>query len=312
VRVEPASFVELSFELGALDADAAEAACVACGADAVTFTDLRDDPVLEPAPGEFRLWPATRLQALYAASIDIAATIRALSAALAIAQERIAVTRIADRPWEREWLKDFHAMRFGTRLWVAPHHETVADDGAIVVRLDPGLAFGTGTHPTTALCLEWLDQHVEPGARVIDYGCGSGILALAAVKLGASAVSCFDIDAQALSATRANAAANGVADRIVVCDSAESLARGADLLVANILSGPLCALAPRFAELLRPGGSLVLAGLMQHQASEVTQAQDAWFDMRPFAKRDDWVGLSGRRRAHDRIHPCSPSAPSAR
>jgi ribosomal protein L11 methyltransferase len=187
-------------------------------------------------------------------------------------------------------------MRFGQRLWVAPHHETVAEPGAIIVRLDPGLAFGTGTHPTTAICLEWLEQHVTPGARVIDYGCGSGILAVAAVKLGASRAYCFDIDPQALIATRDNASANGVTEAVTICDAAEQLPPNADTLVANILSGPLCALAPSFAGLVRPDGALVLAGLMEHQAAEVTQAHDAWFHMRPFAKRDDWVGLSGRRR----------------
>jgi ribosomal protein L11 methyltransferase len=290
------SFVELSFELGTLDAEAAEVACFESGATSVTFTDTRDDPVLEPAPGEFRLWPATRVQALYPGDIDADSSSHALAAALDVPVERIAATRIADRAWEREWLKDFHAMRFGGRLWVSPHHETVADPAAVVVQLDPGLAFGTGTHPTTAVCLQWLDRHVTPDARVIDYGCGSGILALAAVKLGASHVHCFDIDPQALIATRDNAAANGVTERVTVCDSAEQLPEGVDILVANILSGPLCALAPSFARLVRQGGMLVLAGLMEWQVPEVTQAHDAWFDIGPFAKRDDWVGLSGRRR----------------
>jgi ribosomal protein L11 methyltransferase len=166
----------------------------------------------------------------------------------------------------------------------------------VVVRLDPGLAFGTGTHPTTAMCLEWLEHYVPPGARVIDYGCGSGILAVAAVKLGASHAYCFDIDPQALIATRDNAAANGVTERVTVCETAEQLPEGADILVANILSGPLCALAPSFARLVRSDGALVVAGLMSFQSPEVTQAHDAWFDMRPFARRDDWIGLSGRRR----------------
>jgi ribosomal protein L11 methyltransferase len=290
------AFLELSFELGALDAEVAEAACFESGATSVTYTDTRDDPVLEPAPGEFRLWPATRMQALYAGDTDAAATSRVLAAQLGIPLEGIVITPVADRAWEREWLKDFHAMRFGKRLWVSPHHETVAEPEAVVVRLDPGLAFGTGTHPTTALCLQWLERHVTPGARVIDYGCGSGILAIAAVKLGAGHAYCFDIDPQALIATRDNAAANGVTGEITICDSAELLPEGADILVANILSGPLCALAPSFARLLGSAGTLVLAGLMDWQVPEVTQAHDAWFDIGPFAKRDDWVGLSGPRR----------------
>jgi ribosomal protein L11 methyltransferase len=186
-------------------------------------------------------------------------------------------------------------MRFGERLWVSPHHERVVEPGAVIVRLDPGLAFGTGTHPTTALCLEWLEQNVTPGAVVIDYGCGSGILAVAAVKLGARAAHCFDIDPQALLATHENATANDVPERVMVYEKAADLPRGVDLVVANILSGPLCELAPSFAGLVKPGGTLVLAGLMEHQAPDVTQAHGAWFDMHPFAKRDDWVGLSGRR-----------------
>jgi len=289
-------FIELSFELRDLDAEVAEDACFECGATSVTFTDLRDDPVLEPAPGEFRLWPATALQALFPAGTNAAGAVKALASALGIDPERFSTREVEDRAWEREWLKDFHAMRFGKRLWVAPHHETVTGPGAVVVRLDPGLAFGTGTHPTTALCLEWLDANLQLGTTVIDYGCGSGILAIAAAKLGARHASCFDIDPQALIATRDNATANEIGARVQVFESADDLPRPVDLLVANILSGPLCDLAPRFAELVRPGGCLVLAGLMEHQVAEVTQAHSAWFDMCPFGKRDDWVGLSGRRR----------------
>ena len=289
------AFVELSFELRDLDVEAAETACFECGATSVTFSDMRDDPVLEPAPGEFRLWPATRLQALFTGDMDPPHA--ALAAALGIPEDRISLRPVEDRVWEREWLKDFHAMRFGQRLWVVPHHETVTEPGAVLVKLDPGLAFGTGTHPTTALCLEWMDANLEQGSSVIDYGCGSGILAIAAAKLGARHASCFDIDPQALIATRDNATANEVGARVQVYEAAEDLPRPVDFLVANILSGPLCELAPSFAALVRPGGDLVLAGLMEHQTPEVTQAQDAWFDMRPFAKRDDWVGLSGRRRS---------------
>jgi ribosomal protein L11 methyltransferase len=294
--VESAAFLELSFDLGDLDSETAEAACFDSGATSVTFSDTRDDPVLEPAPGEFRLWPATRIQALYAGDIDAPAVILMLADSLGIAAESIATRPIADRVWEREWLKDFHAMRFGKRLWVAPHHETISQPGAVIVRLDPGLAFGTGTHPTTAMCLEWLEYHVTPGVRVIDYGCGSGILAVAAVKLGASHAYCFDIDPQALIATRDNATANGVTECVTVCETAEQLPEDVDIVVANILSGPLCALAPSFARLVRSDGALVLAGLMSFQVPEVTQAHGAWFDMCPFARRDDWIGLSGRRR----------------
>ena len=288
------SFAELSFELGPLDPEAAEAACFGCGATAVTFVDSRDAPILEPLPGEFRLWPATRMQALFV-SAETERLAQLLSEALGIPTALIHARVVEDRAWEREWLKDFHAMRFGERLWICPNHEQVADPNAVVVKMDPGLAFGTGTHPTTALCLEWLDRSPMAGARVIDYGCGSGILAVASVKLGAADAHCFDIDPQALIATRDNAESNGVSANVLLHSSTESLPEGVDVLLSNILSGPLCELAPRFAALVRPGGDLVLAGLMESEVSDVTRAYNACFDIRPFGQREGWVGLSGRR-----------------
>jgi ribosomal protein L11 methyltransferase len=292
-----ARLVEVTFVLGELAADAAYAACVACGATAVTFTDAGDTPVLEPLPGEFLLWSATQVSALFPAQAD-AALIRALSVTLARSAETLHTRPVPEKVWEREWLQDFHAARFGARLWICPRHESVADREAAVVHLDPGLAFGTGSHATTALCLEWLDEHVRRGARVIDYGCGSGILALAAVKLGAAQAFCFDIDPQALIATAGNADANAVASQVTVCASADELPRGADLVIANILAAPLCALAPVFAELVRPGGALLLAGLLEDEAYEVTRANDACFHMQPCGTRAGWVALSGRRREH--------------
>lgn len=287
-------FLELTFELGSLDSDAAEAAALHCGACAVTFVDAHDDPVLEPHPGELRLWPSTLVKCLFVAQ-DPAALTAALAAAVPLDPACIAAQHIADRPWEREWLKDFHALRFGRRLWVCPRHERVSAADAAVVTLDPGLAFGTGTHASTALCLEWLDAHNPSGARVIDYGCGSGILGLAALKLGAASVHAFDIDPQALTATRENAAANGFAPQLTVHADAASLPAGVDVLLANILAAPLCELAPRFATLLRPGGALLLAGLMQHQSTEVTAAYAACFDVTSCGYRDGWVCLTGRR-----------------
>jgi len=298
-----APFLEVSWDLGLLAAEDAEAACLSCGAIAVTFIDAdnRDtSPVLEPAPGEFRLWPAARIQALFPPEADDNVIVRALSGVLGIDPGLLRARKVADRAWEREWLRDFHAMRFGQRLWVCPHHERVDEPGAAVVRMDPGLAFGTGTHPTTALCLEWLDAHPPLDGAVVDFGCGSGVLALAALRLGAVSASCFDIDSQALIATRDNAAANGLSERVRLCDSDEAIAPGADLLLANILSGPLVALAPRFADILRPGGVLVLSGLMERQVFEVTRAYDAWFDMRPFGVRESWVCLWGPRNRRPR------------
>ena len=290
-------FLELTLDLQGLAAEVAEEATFNSGALSVTLTDSRDDAVLEPAPGEIRLWPATRMQALFPDGTDSARVVACLAEQLGVDPSRIRPRVVADRLWEREWLKDFHAMPFGKRLWVCPRHEVVTDPQAVVVLLDPGLAFGTGTHATTAMCLDWLDAHAPVGARVVDFGCGSGILAIAALKLGAERAWCYDIDPQALLATAENAQANGVANATVICASTQLLPVAVDVLLANILSGPLCALAEGFAARVRPGGQVILSGLMEHQAAEVTAAYDAWFDTTPIAVRDGWVALQAVRRA---------------
>ncbi len=262
--------------------------------------DREASPVLEPAPGEFRLWPAARVLALFPPETDCARVVGSLSRALAVDPGLLHAREVADRPWEREWLRDFHAMRFGRRLWICPHHEQVAQSDAAVVRMDPGLAFGTGTHPTTALCLEWLDAHPPVDRTVVDFGCGSGVLALAALRLGARSAACFDIDSQALIATRDNAAANGLSERVRICDSAGTIARGADLLLANILSGPLVELARSFGDILGPAGTLVLSGLMEHEVPEVARAYEPSFDLHTFGTRGSWVCLWARRNGRAR------------
>jgi ribosomal protein L11 methyltransferase len=291
-------FWQLSFELGARDPDSAEESCFELGATSVTYVDAHDDPVLEPLPGEFRLWPTTRLRALFPDEIDVQVVGQTLTETLGIPPGGLKTERVEDRVWEREWLRDFHARRFGQRLWICPHHEQVTEPGAVVVRMDPGLAFGTGTHPTTALCLEWLDRHIEGGEQLIDFGCGSGVLGMGAVKLGAAAAHCFDIDPQALLATRENAEINGLQTQVRIYEAAGELPGGVDVLVANILSGPLCELASTFGSLVRDGGSIVLAGLLEHQAADVTDAYTTWFDIHPFDVREGWSGLAGKRKTH--------------
>jgi ribosomal protein L11 methyltransferase len=269
-----------------------------------------------------RLWPATRLSALFVDAGEPRALAAGIAAALGLPSGLVTAEVLADRAWEREWLRDFHAMRFGERLWVCPRHERVSEADAAVVTLEPGLAFGTGTHPSTALCLVWLDAYFSkppapaehsvarqapgldayfskppaPAARVIDYGCGSGVLALAAARLGAAEVHCFDIDGQALIATRDNALENGVAGVVRIHGCADELPTGVDVLMANILSGPLSALAPAFAALVRPGGEAVLAGLMCHEARDVTGAYAPWFDVKVCGESGDWSCLSALRR----------------
>ncbi len=289
------SYLSLSFPLGTLAAEHAEQACFDAGALSVTFSDLRDDAVLEPAIGEVRLWPATRLQALFTDDADGNAVCAQLQQALALTTADIQSEVIADRVWEREWLRDFHAMRFGQRLWVCPHHETVSATDAVVVKLDPGLAFGTGTHASTALCLEWLDAHLTHGMNVIDYGCGSGILAIAALKLGAAHAMAFDIDPQALIATLDNAERNNVATALTTVPAAAALQPATDILLANILAGTLIELADTLATLVRTGGQIVLAGILAEQAPTVAQAFAPCFDIRVAGQREGWVLLAGSR-----------------
>jgi ribosomal protein L11 methyltransferase len=288
-------YLALSIDLRAPDAERVEAACFASGALAVTFSDARDDAILEPALGTQPLWPSTRLQALYAADSDAVLLKLVLAARLGIEPAAIQSANVADRVWEREWLRDFKAMKFGRRLWVCPHHEQVTDPEALIVALDPGLAFGTGTHPSTALCLEWLDGQLPAGAEVLDFGCGSGILALAAARLGARHVVAYDIDPQALLATSQNAAANGLSAQISVCARAADLPEQTGIILANILAGTLEDLAWDFAGRLGSGGRLLLAGILAEQADAVTGAYAPWFDIQLAGQRQDWVALEGIR-----------------
>jgi ribosomal protein L11 methyltransferase len=288
--------LQLTLDIGSRDPEPFEDALFALGARSVTLEDAADDPVLEPAPGATPLWPTVVVKALFDAGADRDAIERTLAAATA-SPPPPRFEHVPDKAWEREWLRDFRPMRFGRRLWVCPGGMTTDDPDAIRVELDPGLAFGTGTHPTTALCLEWLDGHDVAGRRVVDYGCGSGILAIAAARLGAASVRAMDIDPQALTATRDNALRNGVGERIAPTDDPELESGASDVLLANILAGPLVELAPRFAQAVRPGGALALSGLLVDQADAVTAAYRPWFDIATAAERDGWALLAGRRHA---------------
>ena len=289
-------FHQLVIELPAAELERVEDACVRLGAIAVSLFDAGDEPLLEPGPGETPLWQSVRLRALFTESVDPDLTAATIAAVLGLPPDRIAVEHVQDRVWEREWLKDFRPMRFGRRLWVVPAGQQPEGHAAALLELDPGLAFGTGTHATTALCLEWLDAHVQGGERVLDYGSGSGILALAALRLGASAAVAFDIDPQALIATRENAAKNGLGGNVTVAERAERIAGPFDIVLANILAGPLVELAPRLAPMVCADGDLVLAGLLERQSAEVAQAYRPWFDIAPESEREGWSLLAGRRR----------------
>jgi ribosomal protein L11 methyltransferase len=294
-------FHEIEFPLAALSAESVEAALFEAGASSVTFVDRGDEPVLEPKPGEFRLWSDTLVRGLFDEHSEPARTLDRLAAVLGPHITQTARVRaVKTQDWERVWLADWKSMRFGRRLWVCPTAAELPDDpNAVVVRLDPGLAFGTGTHPTTALCLQILDSLPLSGRTVIDYGCGSGILGLAALKLGAAHVTAVDLDPQALLATRDNATRNGVSASIDV-QGVDATGSGAALqpafcVLANILAGPLIELAPVLTGACEPQGYLILSGLLKTQAYAVKAAYAAAFDMVQVVERDDWCCIYARR-----------------
>ena len=282
--------------LGALPVDAVEEVFERHGAQAVTLTDAGDEPVLEPAPGETPLWSDIRITGLFSPTADFDELRADLLRSLALTrlpEHRVEI--LEDRPWEREWRKDFRPMRFGNRLWVCPGEFEVDAPHAIVVQLDPGLAFGTGTHPTTALCLEWLDGRQLDHKHVLDFGCGSGILSVAALLLGADSVTAVDIDSQAITATRQNAERNGVAYGIRTAGEARDLDVAYDVAVANILAAPLIDHARTICERIVVGGEIALSGILQHQVSAVVDAYREWIDFDAPVVRFPWARLTGRK-----------------
>jgi ribosomal protein L11 methyltransferase len=290
-------WLQLSLLAHGTDPDRVGDALSAAGAGAVTLEDAGDQPLYEPPPGAMPLWGDTRVIGLFEAGTDLDAVKTVLREALGgAALEGSEVRSLADRDWVRAWMDDYRPMRFGARLWVCPRHLPPPDPAAVNLLLDPGLAFGTGTHPTTALCLAWLDGAECENATVIDFGCGSGILAIAAALLGAPRVIAVDNDPQALTATRDNAVENAVADRVEVCAPENLPELQADILLANILALPLIELASRFAAHLRSGGSVVLSGILADQVDAVMAAYAADFTMQPPVFRDGWARLVGQRR----------------
>lgn len=280
------------------NADAISEVLTSAGAVAVTLQDVADEPVFEPEHGTTPLWTQTRIIGLFDTNSDVETVKTALQQAWHQA-EPIAYNMmlLEDQDWERVWMKNYHPMRFGKRLWICPSWCEVPDPQAINILLDPGLAFGTGTHATTALCLEWLDAHSVTDQLVVDYGCGSGILALAAAKLGAAKIYAIDNDSQALEATRNNAEHNQIShqqlltylpDEAVVPDTV-------DLVIANILAKPLITLIPTFVAMTRPGSKIALSGILESQHDEIYQTYKPWFNLSVKKSLDGWICLSGIR-----------------
>lgn len=267
------------------------------GAVSVTFMDAEDQPIYEPDLGTTPLWSKTHLLGLFDDSQDSQALEQQLLLSFTGELPEFSVEELPEQDWERSWMDDFQPMQFGRRLWVVPSWHSAPQPDAVNMLLDPGLAFGTGTHPTTALCLEWLDGQQLQGCNVLDFGCGSGILAIAALLLGAGHATCTDIDVQALEATADNAGRNAIdASRFSLCLPPELPTRQYDMVLANILAGPLVELAPQLAGHCRPGGRLVLSGILAEQAEEVRQAYHEHFTLDPTHTLDGWVRISGVRR----------------
>ena len=268
-----------------------EAALLELGAAAVTLEDNADQPLYAGANAGDRLWQRTRVSGLFPASADVESLWNALPDRL---RDGCAwrVEILEDRDWEREWMSHYRPRQIAPGFWLCPSWHTPPDPGAVNLMLDPGLAFGTGTHPTTAMCLEHLAGTDLTGLRVIDYGCGSGILAVAMLLLGAAEAVATDIEEQALIATRANAERNGIAPsrlEVALPNALESARLRADLVVANILAGPLCELAGQLTCLLNPGGRLLLSGVLEEQVEALRSAYSP--SLHIIARRDGWVAL---------------------
>lgn len=290
------SWLELKIDTSAQLAPALGDALSEYGALSVTFSDTRDEPVFEPDVGTTPLWLHTRVIGLFDTSSDVDAVLAQLQQRFgAAAITSTSVQPLADQAWERTWMDHFVPTRFGNRLWICPSWCAPPDPDAVNIFMDPGLAFGTGTHPTTALCLEWLDAHPPENQLVIDYGCGSGILAIAAAKLGAQRVIGVDHDPQALLATRENAQRNHVENRIETYLPEQMPNLVADVILANILANPLRELAAQFARSIKPGGLLVMSGILIEQATDTCAAYTSQFTMRAAVTKQEWARLDGTR-----------------
>jgi len=295
------SWIQIRVHAQRAQVDSVEATLLAHGALSVTLQDDADQPILEPELGTTPIWDETQIIGLYEANQNSEQLLKRLNnhyqnlSGQPLPSHKLEI--LEDKDWVRAWMEDYHPMQFGQRLWVCPSWKTPPQPDAVNLMLDPGLAFGTGTHPTTDLCLRFLDAEVEGGELVVDYGCGSGILGIAALLLGAKEMVGVDIDPQALTATRDNAGRNNISDDLYdVYLPQKNPEVKADIMVANILAGPLQSLAPDIARLTRSGGKLALSGLLAEQAEEVSQCYSQWYEMNAPQQLGDWVCLTGIRR----------------
>lgn len=266
------------------------------GAASVTLQDAHDDPIFEPPPGCTPLWKELLLTGLFEADVEIESVLNFIKSHYGELPS-YTLNPLEDKDWIRAWMDEFKPMQFGQHVWICPSWHTPPDPDAVNIMLDPGLAFGTGTHPTTSLCLQWLDLHFNDTVDVIDYGCGSGILGVAANLLGATRVYAIDLDPQALLATRANAEKNNISEKIDTFSVPEFKRQHqtlqCPLLMANILAGPLVDLAEMLASHVAPKGNIVLSGILAEQAEKVSLAYQQWFTIDEVTQEEDWVRIVG-------------------
>ena len=286
-------WLQLRIHTNRAQAEAIEDALLSAGAVSITLQDNADQPILEPALGETPLWDDTLLTGLFDAGIDTNYCVKMTSDALGHALPQHRWEQLEDKDWEREWMNNYHPIQCSDNLWICPSWKIPPNPAATNLLLDPGLAFGTGTHPTTFQCLQWLAEQPIDNCSIIDYGCGSGILAIAALLLGAADAVGVDIDPQALIATQDNAQRNNIAtDRIPVYLPNQHPTEPVDVMLANILAGPLAELAPTLTQLTKTGGRLCLSGILAIQAETVMAAYTEYFKFDPIRQKEEWVCLS--------------------
>lgn len=267
------------------------------GAMAVTYRDAQDNPIFEPPIGELVYWQETLVTGLFPAETNMQAVVANLEKSSYFKNGlQYKTDQLEDKDWEREWMDNFHPIQFGNRLWVCPSWRDIPDPQAVNIMLDPGMAFGTGTHPTTALCLGWLDGQDLSAKTVVDFGCGSGILAIGALLLGAKRAVGIDIDQQALIASKDNAERNGVAEQLEVYLPTNQPTLQADVVVANILAGPLQELAGIITDYVAADGELVMSGILERQIADVQAAYIEHFDFSPAQIKEGWVMLHAKRK----------------
>ncbi len=300
------NWIQVKANISPSIAEALEEGLLAAGASAVTLEDAKDQPVLEPERGTTPLWDDTIVTGLFSADEDVE-TIKVVTQNVfsSLSKEifpELHTEILENEDWTRKWIDNFKPIQFGSRLWICPSWHDIPEPSAVNLMLDPGLAFGTGTHPTTALCLKWLDAQAQTGEglnekTVVDFGCGSGILGLAALLLGAKSVIGIDNDPQALLATQDNATRNKIAaERFPVYLPEDSPEEPVDLVLANILAQPLHELRENIAKLVKPKGKLILSGILEHQAASLVKDYQEWFEMDKPRIEEGWVCLTGTKK----------------